>query len=511
MGMHCACAIIKMGASKYSNSLMGTRANLNLGKITASHFNPLMPKMQTRTCQTCSPLCISMSIHHTNIMSNLSVCPSHQLSNCHTITIAWPSICQSNYSSVCHTTPLTSLSLYQSHYSSVCHTTPLTSLSLYQSRILSVYHTIILTSLSLCQLQDSSVCQPTCDVIRPPIWPTVCLLSVTSVLPSANSMVKMPMSIPVQKFPHELNPGKLPSICISTDLPVLSVNSSPSAKNLSKFRCNYGEKNAVNYLHKNPAKSPSVSTLYIMPFDVPVHASSVQPVHTAYVMSVIAPVHASSIQPVHTSCITSVIAPICASPVLSVHPSDDKRQEFLDGFPSTKYGKKNLSEITVKFPYDITLTLHQSKFLEETTDTSNRVLCPGNFTSTQIRVKFTVINLRNYVLGVFQVMSCTMRCAHGSIDEILMEWDPGPTNVVQRLWDPGGPSHSSRSIVPTDVDELGKLKSYLYYIYLPGLSFLPFLVTVMLDLAPNNHLGKIDCMGSFRYLPRLDQQVYMDT
>ena len=84
-----------------------------------------------------------------------------------------------------------------------------------------------------------------------------------------------------------------------------------------------------------------------------------------------------------------------------------------------------------------------------------------------------------------------MRCTHGSTNEILLEWDPGPTYVVQRLWDPGGPSYSSRSSVPTDLDMLGKLKSYLDYIHLPGLSSLPFLVTVMLNLAPNNHLGKL--------------------
>ena len=122
-----------------------------------------------------------------------------------------------------------------------------------------------------------------------------------------------------------------------------------------------------------------------------------------------------------------------------------------------------------------------------------------------------VINLGNYVLGVFQVMLHTMRCVHGSINEILLEWDPGPTYLVQRLWDPGGPSYSSRSSVPTDLDELGKPKTYLDYIYLPGLSSLPFLVTVMPNLAPNNQLGKLDHMGSFRYLPRLDQQVKMDT
>ena len=109
------------------------------------------------------------------------------------------------------------------------------------------------------------------------------------------------------------------------------------------------------------------------------------------------------------------------------------------------------------------------------------------------------------MLGGFQVALCTMRCAHRSINDILMEWDPGPTYAVQRLWDPGGPTYSSRSSVPTDLDKLGKPKSYLEYIYLPGLPSLPFLVAVMLNLAPNYHLRKLDHMGSFRYLPRLDQ------
>ena len=93
------------------------------------------------------------------------------------------------------------------------------------------------------------------------------------------------------------------------------------------------------------------------------------------------------------------------------------------------------------------------------------------------------------MLGFFQVMSHTMRCAHGSINEILLEWDHGPIYVVQRLWDPGGPSYSSRSSVPTDLDKLGKLKSYIEHSHLQGLSSLPFLVAVMLNLAPNNHLG----------------------
>ena len=98
-----------------------------------------------------------------------------------------------------------------------------------------------------------------------------------------------------------------------------------------------------------------------------------------------------------------------------------------------------------------------------------------------------------------------MRCAHGCIAKILLEWDPGPTYLVQRLWDPGGPTYSSRSSVPMDLDKQGNLKHYLDYIHLPGLSSLPFLVTVMPNLAPNNQLGKLDCMGSFRYLSRLDQ------
>ena len=243
----------------------------------------------------------------------------------------------------------------------------------------------------------------------------------------------------------------------------------------------------VNYLHENLVKSP--------------------PHHSLCDTSVIAPVHASSIQTVDTSCITSVFAPICALPILSILPYNDKCQEFLDVFTGTKYGEKNLSEIMVKFPHDVTLTLQQPKFLEETPDTTMRVIYPGNFMLTRIRVKFMVINLRNYVLGVFQVESCTMRCAHGSINKILLEWDPAPTYEVQRLWDPGGSTYSSRSSVPTNLDKLGKPKNYLDYIHLPGLSSLPFLVAVKPNLAPSNHLGKLDCMGSFRYLPRLDQQV----
>ena len=78
----------------------------------------------------------------------------------------------------------------------------------------------------------------------------------------------------------------------------------------------------------------------------------------------------------------SVIAPVHALSVLSILPYNDERQEFLDGFPGTNYGEKNLSEITVKLPHDVTLTLQQAKFLEETPDTTKRVKYSGNFMLT---------------------------------------------------------------------------------------------------------------------------------
>ena len=109
------------------------------------------------------------------------------------------------------------------------------------------------------------------------------------------------------------------------------------------------------------------------------------------------------------------------------------------------------------------------------------------------------------MLGVFQVVLHTMRCVDGSTTKILLEWDPGPTYLVQRLWDPGGPSYSSRSHVPTDPEKINKPKSYLGYIHIYKLSSLPFLVILKLNLAPKHHLGKLDHMGSFGYLCRLDQ------
>ena len=126
----------------------------------------------------------------------------------------------------------------------------------------------------------------------------------------------------------------------------------------------------------------SVHTSCITSVIAPVCASSVQPVRSLCDTSVVAPVHASSVQPIHTSCITSVIAPVCALPVPSTHPYNDECQEFLDGFPSTEYGEKNWSEITVKFPHNVTLTLQEAKFLEETPDTTKMVIYLGNFMLT---------------------------------------------------------------------------------------------------------------------------------
>ena len=53
LGMHVsrACAIIKMGASKYSNSLAGMPADRNLGKITASHFKTLITQNANENMQ----------------------------------------------------------------------------------------------------------------------------------------------------------------------------------------------------------------------------------------------------------------------------------------------------------------------------------------------------------------------------------------------------------------------------------------------------------------------------
>ena len=454
----------------------------------------------------------STSDHHTDLTTSPSVCQSRQSSVRRTVELIRPSVCQAHDTSVRHAMITKSPSVCPSAQSSDRHTTSKTSPSLCQSRTPSVCHNVIPTSPPVCQSQDSSVCYPPCDTRH-----AVCSSSVTSVLPSANPTVKIPAYR--NPFPYYHGTGKVPFVRKSTESSVHhsdspSVNLSPFAAIPSKLPGNYGENSTVNYLHETPVKSPTVSTSYDTSFVEPLHATYVpfvralyvRPVRTSCVTSDVAPVHASFVQPVRTSCITSVIAPVCASSVPSVLPYGNERQEFPAGYPGTNYGEKNPSEITAKIPHDVTLTLQQAKFPEKTPDTTNRVKYPGNFLLTLIRVKFTVINLRNYVLGGFHVASRTMRCAHGSINKILMEWDPGPTYDVQRLWDPGGPTYSSRSSVPTNLDKLGEPKSYLDYIHLPGLSPLPILVAVKPNLASSNRLEKLDRMGSFRYLPRLDQQ-----
>ena len=188
-------------------------------------------------------------------------------------------------------------------------------------------------------------------------------------------------------------PGKLPSICTSMDSSVdpsgsLSITLSPSVEKPSKIPGNNGEKHMVNYLHKIPVKSPSVHTPYSTSVIAPVHAFSVPSICTLYIpsiytlysSSVIAPEHALSVEHICASCIMSVIAPISALPILSVHLTN--RQEFPDKFPGTNYGENLPSEIMAKFLDDITLTLHQAKFLEETLGTTNGAICPVNFLVT---------------------------------------------------------------------------------------------------------------------------------
>ena len=106
------------------------------------------------------------------------------------------------------------------------------------------------------------------------------------------------------------------------------------------------------------------------------------------------------------------------------------------------------------------------------------------------------------MLGDLHVVTYTMRCAHGSGNEIFSECDPGPTYVVQRLWHPGGPNYTSRSSFLVNLEKLGKPKT-LPRLH-PVLSH-PSLVILMLILLPKLHLGKVDDMGNFRYTPRLEQ------
>ena len=75
---------------------------------------------------------------------------------------------------------------------------------------------------------------------------------------------------------------------------------------------------------------------------------------------------------------------------LSLHPSvhhpfrpsfltmTNIRNSRMDS-PVLTTGRKIPSETMVKFPHDVTLTLRQAKFPEETPDTTKRVKYPGNF------------------------------------------------------------------------------------------------------------------------------------
>ena len=127
------------------------------------------------------------------------------------------------------------------------------------------------------------------------------------------------------KFPAYTNLGKIPFIHTSMDLSVHhsvspSVNLSLSAANPSKIPCNYGEKNAVNYLHDTLVKSPSVSTLYVMPFGAPAHASSIQ--FRPYIMHYVC--HCTHLCIVHTTCLYIVhYFCHCTCPCIthSIHPS----------------------------------------------------------------------------------------------------------------------------------------------------------------------------------------------
>ena len=256
---------------------------------------------------------------------------------CHTINTTSPSICQTHDMSVCYTNIMTSLSICQSHHSSVCHTTNTTSPSICQSTQTSICHTIILTSPSVCQLHDSSVCQPKCDSTQNSIWKAVCPLSVLSILPSAKFMVKMPSSIPVQKFPITKYPGKILSVHTSSDSSVnpsgrLSITSSPSAQNPSKIPCNHGENNTVNYLQNIPVKSPSMHTLYAMLYVPLIHDHMFHPsvhhllrlslhlsVHCLYNLSVHHMLCLSLHPSMHCPSHLSIYHTLCLSLHLSMH------------------------------------------------------------------------------------------------------------------------------------------------------------------------------------------------
>ena len=234
----------------------------------------------------------STSDHHTDLTTSPSVCQSRQSSVRRTVEPTSPSVCQPLHTSVRHAMDTRSPSVCQPHDTSVrhtnitrspsvCpskqssdrHTTSKTSPSLCQSRIPSVCHNVIPTSSSVCQSRDSSVCYPPRDTRH-----AVCSSSVTSVLPSANPMVKIPAYW--NPFPYNDVPGKFPFVRTSTESSVHhsdspSVNLSPFAAFPSKLPGNYGENSTVNYLHETPVKSPTVSTSYDTSVVAPVRATYV--------------------------------------------------------------------------------------------------------------------------------------------------------------------------------------------------------------------------------------------
>ena len=64
----------------------------------------------------------------------------------------------------------------------------------------------------------------------------------------------------------------------------------------------------------------------------------------------------------------------------------------------------------------------------------------------------------------------------------IYQQDPNGMGTWTYLYCPenmGGPTYSSRSSVPTDLDIMGKAKNYLDYIYPEGLSSIPILVAVV--------------------------------
>ena len=56
MCVHGAHAIIKMGMSKYSNSLTGMPADSNLTKLTASHFKALITQNENENMRDMFPI-----------------------------------------------------------------------------------------------------------------------------------------------------------------------------------------------------------------------------------------------------------------------------------------------------------------------------------------------------------------------------------------------------------------------------------------------------------------------